>query len=92
MTRLRIFCSRKKTTPSNSIEITHVGGVNASGERWNISVKDAIQRIQSGENSFFIVEDLQELTIDISAKNDSSLFVTAPGYLHNFLEDLVDCP
>lgn len=66
--------------------------MNARGERWNISVKDAIQRIQSGENSFFIVEDLQELNIMFPLEHEPSLVVSAPGTSHNLLEDLPDCP
>lgn len=91
MTRLRILCTRKKSIHTHLKEITHVGGLNGTGDRWNITAKEAVQRIQSGENAFFIVDESQELKVTIVGTNQH-LFVTAPGFLHNFLEDLPDCP
>lgn len=94
MKRLRILCSDKIRQGSPKTQISHVGGVNGSGQTWKISVQEAIKRILSGEFEFYIVEEFQELNVTVSAEDQDqpSLFVTAPGFLHNFLEDLPDCP
>lgn len=57
-------------------------------------MKEAVKRTLSGEFEFYIVEEFQELNVTVSAEDQDqpSLFVTAPGFLHNFLEDLPDFP
>lgn len=92
MKRLRILCSRKKTSTNKKIEITHIGGVNATGQRWNIATQEAVKGLLAGEFQFYVVEDFQELTVTVDSESHLTLFVTGPGFLHNFLEDLPECP
>lgn len=91
MKRLRILCSKKNNSKEYNPEITHIGGVNGTGDRWSISVQEAIKGIQSGQFEFYIVEDFKEINASIIDRDLPSLFVTSPGHLHNFLEDLPDC-
>lgn len=92
MTRLRILCCKKVQESEQKIEITQVGGVNARGEKWAISTKDAIHGIQNGDYEFYIVHEFQELEVLVSEDPEKQLLARDLGYLHNLLEDLPDCP
>jgi len=91
MTRLRILCTQKSTFGKHPTEITHVGGVNGRGEKWKISVEDAMEKIHSGSFDFYIVENLIEIPVTIHQEDPCSLVATGNGFLHNLLEDLPDC-
>ncbi|MEB2778100.1 DUF3892 domain-containing protein [Algoriphagus sp. D3-2-R+10] len=92
MKRLRILCSKKNSKATFNHDITHIGGVNGTGEKWTISVRDAIAGIQSGLYEFYIVEHFKELDVRITGDIEKSLTATGHGYLHNLLDDLPDCP
>ncbi|MEB2778605.1 DUF3892 domain-containing protein [Algoriphagus sp. D3-2-R+10] len=92
MKRLRILCSKKNKKETFNRDITHIGGVNGTGEKWTISVHDAIAGIHSGLYEFYIVEHLKELDVRITGDIEKSLTATGQGYLHNLLDDLPDCP
>ncbi|MBN7818045.1 hypothetical protein [Algoriphagus pacificus] len=92
MTRLRILCTQKTSSKNNPLEITHIGGVNGRGEKWKITVKEAVEGIQSGNFEFYLVENFAEIPVIVTSENPNSLFATGNGFLHNLLEDLPDCP
>jgi hypothetical protein len=89
---MRILCTRKEITGALQTKITHIGGVNNTGDKWNLSVKDAIEGIISGQLDFYIIENFEEIAVKISGELEKSLFATGQGYLHNLLQDLPDCP
>lgn len=89
MNRMRILCVRKGALQG---EITHIGGVNNTGDKWNLRVKDAIEGINSGQLDFFIVENFTQIEVKRIGESAKSLFATGQGYLHNLLEDLPECP
>jgi len=74
-------------------DITHIGGISETGENWNISIKEAIQGINSGNWEFYLVEKLEEIEVSICTLYDSETFLSTKGqgYLHNLLEDLPEC-
>lgn len=72
--------------------ITHVGGVNGTGERWNISISEAIKEIELGSFQFYIKEKSGEIPVIVDGDIEKSLIAKGLGYLHNLLEDLPDCP
>lgn len=91
MKRLRILCSLKSDLGNQKKLITHVGGVNGSGERWTISNKEAISGLHSGHYEFYIVEKFKELKVTIEGVEFPTLFSSGNGLSHNLLEDLPDC-
>tara|TARA_R110002012_G_scaffold268206_2_gene452107 strand:+ start:2139 stop:2417 length:279 start_codon:yes stop_codon:yes gene_type:complete len=92
MKRLRILCVRKISKGTFSGDISHIGGVNGGGEKWNITVKEAIEGIQSGLYEFYIVDQFEEINVNISGNIEKILTAKGNGYLHNLILDLPDCP
>lgn len=92
MKRLRILCTKKLIRGTFEGDITHIGGVNGNGDKWNISVREAIEGIKSGTFEFFIVEQFDEINVRITGETEKTLTATGQGYLHNLLLDLPDCP
>ena len=92
MKRLRILCTRKISKGTFAGDISHIGGVNGGGEKWNIAVKEAIEGIQSGLYEFYMVDRFEEINVKISGNIEKTLTATGNGYLHNLLLDLPDCP
>jgi len=92
MKRLRILCAKK--LPKTSVEgnITHIGGVNGSGEKWTVSVREAIAGIDTGTYEFFVVEKFDEIPVKITGNTERSLSASGTVNPHNLLEDLPDCP
>jgi hypothetical protein len=48
----RITCIFKAVT-EDSVMVTHVGGVDAQGERWTMSVEEAAEQIAAGDRFLF---------------------------------------
>ena len=48
----RITCINKAAT-EDSLMVTELGGVNAEGERWTMSVEEAAEAIAAGEKFLF---------------------------------------
>ena len=93
MERFRIFFVKKTTKGPSEGDITHVGGINELGEKWSISIDEAIEGINAGIWEFYLVENFEEIPVNICTLNASETFLTAKGqgYLHNLLEDLPEC-
>jgi len=49
----RITCINKAAT-EDSLMVTELGGVDAQGERWTMSVEEAAELMASGEGIFFL--------------------------------------
>ena len=92
MKRLRILCTRKISKETFNGDISHIGGVNGGGEKWNIAVKEAVEGIQSGLYEFYMVDGFEEINVNISGNIEKTLTAIGKGYLHNLLFDLPDCP
>jgi hypothetical protein len=61
----RITCILKDVT-EDSVSVTDLGGVNADGERWTMSVEEAAEAIAAGER--FLLENSALQTIDPESK------------------------
>lgn len=92
MKKLRILCTKKRSTGTFEGDITHIGGVNNAGEKWNIDIREGIEGINNGLYEFYIVEHFEEINVRITGEIEKSLTATGQGYLHNLLLDLPDCP
>ena len=93
MEKFRIFFVKKTTKGPSEGDITHVGGINELGEKWSISIDEAIEGINAGIWEFYLLENFEEIPVNICTLNASETFLTAKGqgYLHNLLEDLPEC-
>ena len=80
MQRLRIQCVNKVEKGPLKDTIERIGGLNKIGEKWNISIAEAVRGIQSGLWEFYVVQDNLEQTINFS-DTDKPL-----------LESLTECP
>jgi hypothetical protein len=61
----RITCILKAVT-EDSVMVTDLGGVNAEGERWTMSVEEAAEAIAAGDK--FVLENSILRAIDPEAK------------------------
>ncbi|MEB2774681.1 DUF3892 domain-containing protein [Algoriphagus sp. D3-2-R+10] len=83
---------KKNTRGTFEGDLTHIGRVNGTGEKWTTSVHDAIDGIHSGLYEFYVVEHFEEIDVHIIGDNEKSLTATGQGYRHNLLDDIPDCP
>ncbi|MDR7130510.1 hypothetical protein J2X69_002866 [Algoriphagus sp. 4150] len=90
MKRFQILWATKRTSGPFKGELMSIGGINESGELWNISVDQAIEGIKTGIWEFYVVENLLEIPVSICTLNESETFLTSRGhgYLLNLLEEL----
>ena len=61
----RITCINKAAT-EDSLMVTELGGVDAQGERWTMSVEEVAEAIAAGEK--FVLEDSILAAIDPESK------------------------
>ena len=61
----RITCISKAVT-EDSVAVTDLGGIDAQGERWTMSVEEAAEAIAAGER--FFLEDAALDAIDPESK------------------------
>jgi hypothetical protein len=61
----RITCINKAVT-EDSVAVTELGGIDAQGERWTMSVEEAAEAIAAGEK--FFLEDGALQAIDPHSK------------------------
>jgi len=94
MKRLQILCVKKENQGALNGQLTHIGGVNGTGDRWVLSVKDAILGINSQQWGFYINDKLEEIPVHIFSLDEfeKSLLAKKEGSLHNLLEDFLECP
>ena len=61
----RITCINKAVT-EDSVAVTDLGGIDAQGERWTMSVEEAAEAIAAGEK--FFLGDAPLAAIDAASK------------------------
>ena len=61
----RITCIQKAVT-EDSVAVTDLGGIDGQGERWEMSVEEAAERIAAGET--FSLDDASLDAIDPASK------------------------
>lgn len=92
--RAQISCINKSDRQNPHERIINVGGVNGNGSRWRLSQPDAIARIKSGENSFYVTRNgsTVEVIVAVSRYGNEYLKTEADGEQPNNLLSLPECP
>ena len=90
----RIDCVNKQPRNDPYRQITHVGGVNSNGGRWRITQDNAIDRIETGRNSFYVERpsgDRVEVVVAVSRHGNKYIKTEADGDEPNNLLSLPEC-
>ncbi|MDA3857220.1 MAG: DUF3892 domain-containing protein [Roseovarius sp.] len=89
----QIDCIEKEDRHDPADAITHIGGVNSDGGRWKITQKDAIKRIEMGENQFFVETRGRRTNVVVSVSRFGNKYIKteADSYEPNNLLSLSSC-
>ena len=89
----QIDCIEKEDRDDPAEAIKFVGGLNADGTRWKITQKDAISRIKSGQNTFYVLKDGKRtnVVVSISRWGNEYLKTEADTTTSNNLLSLQEC-
>jgi hypothetical protein len=88
----RIECTSKKTRDGR--RITHIGGSSADGERWKLSLEDAIREIESGKASYYCDAGGQSYLMIVAKDQSGAKLIKCliDGEAPESLLKLPDCP
>jgi hypothetical protein len=89
---LEVTCIKKGDRYNPHQAITHIGGVRL-GLPWMITQDEAIERIESRKEEYYVLQDFQKVEIIVVSNNNKKYLKTEnDGETSNNLLSLPECP
>lgn len=90
---VRIQCTNSDGTDAD-YRIDNIGGVNPNGDRWKLTIDEAINGINSGKWTFYTHEGGQRADVVIRTSSANRLYLTTlpDNFVGNNLSRLPECP
>lgn len=92
--QVRIQCINKSDRYNPHERIINVGGINSDNTRWKLSQPKAIEGIENGTYSFYVLQNGNRVNVIVakSAYGHKYLKTVADGEHPNNLLSLPECP
>jgi len=92
--QVRVECINKYPRNDPHRHITHIGGINPDGKKWQLTEEEAIQGIHAGKWQFFVSDGGHTVNVNIarSPAGREYLRTTADYYKPDNLLALPECP
>lgn len=92
--RIEILCINKAERMNPHERITHIGGKNPNGTRWQLTQEDAISGIESKRWAFYVNKAGKsvDVIVSVSASRNKYIKTVADGIQPDNLLSLVECP
>jgi hypothetical protein len=93
-TRVRVECVNKTNRTDPHERISHIGGRNPNGERWNLTEAQAIEGIEQGKWTFYVERPTGHVVDAVIATRLGKKYLktTADGEQPDNLLALPECP
>jgi len=90
---IEVKCINKTNRTDPHERISHIGGVNPGGDRWRLTVDQAIAGIESGKWQFYTSVNGKSVWVVVATHNGRKYLKTEADGIHpNNLLALPECP
>ncbi len=92
--RIRVGCINKTDRDAFWERISHIGGMNPDGAKWRLTLDQAINGIETGKWSFFVMVNGVSTDVIIAKTENGHKYLktVADGNVPNNLLSLPECP
>ncbi len=90
----QILCINKSDRMNPHERITHIGGINPNGQRWNVTQQEAIAGIENGKWQFHVRVGYRDVKVIVSVSQYGHKYIKteADGCMPDNLLNLPECP